>query len=46
MLTGKDLIDLGYKPSKWFKEALAYANKYGLSGENLINYVETIRLHI
>ncbi len=26
MLTGKDIIDAGYKPGRWFKAALAEAN--------------------
>jgi hypothetical protein len=40
MITGKDLIDLGFKPNKWFKDVIDYANKNNLSGDNLKSYVE------
>lgn len=42
MITGKDLIELGLKPGKWFKEAIAYANQNQLSGDSLRNYLESI----
>jgi len=32
MITGKDLIDLGFKPGKWFKDVINYANQNQLSG--------------
>ncbi len=32
MVTGKDLIRLGYEPAKWFKDAIAYLNERG--GDN------------
>jgi hypothetical protein len=32
MITGKDLIRLGYEPAKWFKDALEYLNTRG--GDN------------
>lgn len=40
MLTGNDFINLGYKPAKWFKEALKYANRNGLNGTALTNYLD------
>lgn len=40
MLTGNDFINLGYKPAKWFKEALKYANRNSLHGQTLINYLD------
>lgn len=43
MITGKTLIDLGFKPSKWFKEVIEYANKNDLHGESLVNYVNSIQ---
>ncbi|NQX80495.1 MAG: RtcB family protein [Flavobacteriaceae bacterium] len=43
MITGKTLIDLGFKPSKWFKEAIEYANQNDLQGESLLNYVNSVR---
>lgn len=42
MITGQDLIDLGYRTSKWFKEAIEYANAHELSGASLKSYLETI----
>jgi len=43
MITGKDIIDLGYDSGKWIKEAIAYANAHQLSGEALKSYIESIR---
>ncbi len=43
MITGKDIIDLGFKPSKWFKDVITYANANQLSGENLRAYIESVR---
>ena len=42
MITGKTLIELGFKPGKWFKEALQHANKYKLKGDALKSYLESI----
>ncbi len=42
MITGKDLIALGYKPSKWFKEAIDYANQHELSGQSLVDYLKEV----
>ena len=43
MITGTDLINLGYKPGKWFAEALAYVNAHALTGEALTAYLEQHR---
>ncbi|GAB2663064.1 RtcB family protein [Flavihumibacter cheonanensis] len=43
MITGKDLIDLGFKQGKWFKEVIAYANQHQLCGDSLKQYVESVR---
>ena len=43
MITGKDLLDLGYRSGKWFKEAIEHANQHQLSGDSLRAYVESIR---
>ena len=43
MITGNDLIELGFKPRKWFKEVIDYANQNNLSGDSLKSYAETIR---
>jgi tRNA-splicing ligase RtcB (3'-phosphate/5'-hydroxy nucleic acid ligase) len=43
MITGQDIIELGFKPNKWFKEVIEYANENGLSGDSLKSYIESIR---
>jgi tRNA-splicing ligase RtcB (3'-phosphate/5'-hydroxy nucleic acid ligase) len=43
MITGKDIIELGFKTNKWFKEVIEYANENGLSGDALKDYIESIR---
>lgn len=42
MITGQDLIELGFKPNKRFKDIIEYANENQLSGESLKNYIESI----
>ena len=41
-IRGKTLIDLGYKPAKWFSEAIEQANNKNLSGEALKEFLETV----
>lgn len=41
-ITGKTLIDLGYRPGKWFKEAIEFANQNKLDGQVLENYLEKV----
>lgn len=43
MITGKDLISMGYKPNKLFKEAIEYANANNLSKEELKKYMDSIQ---
>jgi RNA-splicing ligase RtcB len=43
MVTGKDLLDLGFKPGKWFKDALEHINVHGLEGEALHAYLDTVK---
>lgn len=43
MITGKDLIKMGYKPSKLFKKAIEYANANNLSGDDLREYIDSIQ---
>ncbi len=38
-ITGKNLVALGYKPGKWFREAIEYANTHQLENEALIDYL-------
>lgn len=42
MITGKTLINLGYKQGKWFKTAIEYSNDHNLTGEALHNYLELV----
>ena len=43
MITGKDIINLGYKSSKWFKDVIEYANQNQLSIDELKDYIESVR---
>lgn len=42
MITGKDLIALGYKPAKWFKDAIVHINMHNLEGKEMIDYIESV----
>ncbi len=39
-ITGNDLIEMGYRTGKWFKEALNYINAEKLSGDALKAYLD------
>lgn len=41
MITGKTLIDLGYKPDKWFREAIDYINTNKLEGNDMQDLIES-----
>jgi RNA-splicing ligase RtcB len=43
MITGKDLIELGFTPNKTFKQAIEYANTNNLHGEELREYMDSIQ---
>ena len=43
MITGNTLIKLGYKPAKWFGEAIEEANKRNLSGNDLKLFINEIK---
>ena len=43
-ITGKDIIALGFSPSKWFAEALEYINSNKLSEEEMKTYLEQFRI--
>jgi RNA-splicing ligase RtcB len=43
MITGNDLILIGYKPNKRFKEAIEYINSNNLQGEDLKKYMDSIQ---
>lgn len=40
MITAKQLIELRYRPSKWFKEAIKFVNQNGLEEEELTSYLK------
>lgn len=43
IITGKDLIEMGYEPNKTFKEAIEYINKNNLTGDSLREYMDSIQ---
>jgi hypothetical protein len=43
MITGKDLVDLGLKPGKMFKQILEHVNGHNLEGEALAAYLDTVK---
>lgn len=45
-ITGKTLVELGYRPGKWFREAIAQANAQALSGEALIQFLDQLQPNI
>lgn len=44
MITGKTLIDLGFRAGKWFPEAITHINENGLEGEAMLAYLEQYKL--
>lgn len=42
MVNGNTLIELGYKPDKWFKDAILFANDNSLQGDALKQYLESV----
>lgn len=44
MINGNKLIELGYKPAHWFKEALDHINKNNLNDIDLRSYLDSIVL--
>lgn len=41
--TGNTLIELGFRPRKWFAEALEYINTHQLEGDALMDYLEQFK---
>jgi tRNA-splicing ligase RtcB (3'-phosphate/5'-hydroxy nucleic acid ligase) len=41
MISGKDLIRMGYEPGKWFGDVLEIANSSDLSHDELVNLIES-----
>jgi tRNA-splicing ligase RtcB (3'-phosphate/5'-hydroxy nucleic acid ligase) len=42
MITGETLVSLGYKPGKWFKDAIEFANANQLAGTELRSYLDAV----
>lgn len=42
-IDGNTLIELGFKPGKWFKEALVYINENELEYEEMLSYLEQFK---
>lgn len=42
-INGHTLINLGYTPDRWFKEAIAYINTNALSQEEMFEYLEQFK---
>ncbi len=42
-ITGNTLIEMGYMPDKWFKEALRHINEQQLSAEDMLHYLESFK---
>ncbi|MCB0689890.1 MAG: RtcB family protein [Saprospiraceae bacterium] len=41
-ITGKDLIAMGYKPGKWFGDALSYLNHHDLNETELVHFLDEL----
>ena len=41
-ITGKTLVELGYRPGPWFKTALAHLAEHPLAGADLRNYLDSV----
>ncbi|WP_173427053.1 RtcB family protein [Kordia jejudonensis] len=42
-INGNTLIDLGFKPKKWFKEAIVYINDNQLQHDEMLSYLEQFK---
>ncbi len=42
-ISGNDLIELGYRSAKWFKEAIAHINENSLNENQITEYLEQFR---
>ncbi|NQY11674.1 MAG: RtcB family protein [Flavobacteriales bacterium] len=42
-ITGSKLVELGYRPGKWFKKAIHHINVNQLEGDDLNNYLEQFK---
>ena len=42
-INGNDLIELGFRPGKWFKEAIEYINENNLDKNQITAYLEQFK---
>ena len=42
-INGNTLIELGFRPGKWFKEAIEHINENQLEGTEMLNYLEQFK---
>lgn len=42
-ITGKTLVGMGYRPGKWFREALIYLSENPLQGDELRSYLDGLQ---
>lgn len=42
MINGNTLLELGFKSGSWFKDAIEFANKNNLQGQELTDYLNTV----
>src|ERR1039458_6537513 len=43
MINGDSLVAMGFKPAKWFKEAIAHINKNNLTFDEMALYIESLQ---
>lgn len=43
-INGKTLIDLGFQPDAWFREAIEHINANALSGDAMLQYLEQFKI--
>ncbi|MET3731053.1 hypothetical protein ABID46_000612 [Moheibacter stercoris] len=43
-ITGNEIVALGYRPGKWFAEAIDYINENELTTEEMEAYLEQFRM--
>lgn len=41
-MTGKELIEMGFKPAKWFGKAIEHINEYKLEDKERLDYIQSL----
>ncbi|WGH76453.1 RtcB family protein [Tenacibaculum tangerinum] len=42
-ITGKDLIEMGFKPGRWFSKAIEYVNSNEFTNQEIVEYLEQFK---